>query len=54
MPEKRASTPEVIAGYIRSSVAGRDVLADLDPDLYRADFRPYTDYLLGRVVELEN
>jgi AcrR family transcriptional regulator len=53
MQEKRASTPEVVAAYIRSSVAGRDILADLIPELHRADFRPYTDYLLDRAVELE-
>lgn len=42
--------PEMIAGYIRSSVTGRDMLADLDPELWRADFRPYTDYLLDRAL----
>jgi AcrR family transcriptional regulator len=53
MPEKRASIPEVIAGYIRSSVTGRDLLSDLDPELHRADFQPYTDYLLDRALKLE-
>jgi AcrR family transcriptional regulator len=51
--DQRSTIPDVVAGYIRASVAGRDLLCDLDTDLYRADFRPYTDYLFDRALELK-
>jgi hypothetical protein len=54
LPYKNAANPNLIAGYIRSSVAGRDLLSSLDDDLQRADFRPYTDYLLDRARELKD
>jgi AcrR family transcriptional regulator len=52
--EKRANSPDVIASYIRSSVTGRDLLNELVPELHRADFRPYTDYLLDRALQLSH
>jgi hypothetical protein len=54
LPDERAANPNLIAGYIRSSVAGRDLLSSLDADLQRADFRPYTDYLLDCALELKD